>query len=132
MPSGSVKKPVSEPVCFTSSSGDSASEKSSSNDSIKGMDKTTADGGPDSDATDSPNHEFVSDAFQSNQVSEEDIKQGMKMLGVTEKNTREDDWEKEMQQELQEYEVVAEGNDEDPDWENEIEQMLDDRVKDVV
>ncbi|KAF8784779.1 Synapse-associated protein 1 like protein [Argiope bruennichi] len=45
---------------------------------------------------------------------------------------KEDDWEKEMQQELQEYEVVAEGNDEDPDWENEIEQMLDDRVKDVV
>ncbi|CAL1265197.1 unnamed protein product [Larinioides sclopetarius] len=115
-----------------SSSGDSSSEKSTSNDSIKGMDKTTADGGPDSDATDSPNHEFVSDAFQSNQVSEEDIKQGMKMLGVTEKNTKEDDWEKEMQQELQEYEVVAEGNDEDPDWENEIEQMLDDRVKDVV
>lgn len=42
-----------------------------------------------------------------------------------------DEWEKEMQQELQEYEVVAEGN-EDPDWENEIEQMLDDKVKDVV
>lgn len=54
------------------------------------MDKTTVDnvGGLDSDATDSPNHEFVSDAFQSNRVSEEDIKQGMKMLGVTDKNTK--------------------------------------------
>ncbi|GIY50311.1 synapse-associated protein 1 [Caerostris extrusa] len=93
--------------------------------------KTIADHdvGPDSDATDSPNHEFVSDAFQSSQVSEEDIKHGMKMLGVTEKNTKDDDWEQEMQQELQEYEVVAEGNDDDPDWENEIEQMLDDKVK---
>ncbi|GIY22111.1 synapse-associated protein 1 [Caerostris darwini] len=112
-------------------SGDSSSEKSSSNESIKGLDKTIADHdvGPDSDATDSPNHEFVSDAFQSSQVSEEDIKHGMKMLGVTEKNTKDDDWEQEMQQELQEYEVVAEGNDDDPDWENEIEQMLDDKVK---
>ncbi|GFU42196.1 synapse-associated protein 1 [Nephila pilipes] len=116
------------------SSGDSSasSEKSSSNDSIKGLDKTTADVGPDSDATDSPNHEFVSDSFQLNQVSEEDIKQGMKMLGVTDKSSREDDWEKEMQQELQEYEVVAEGNDEDQDWENEINEMLEDKVKDAV
>lgn len=43
-----------------------------------------------------------------------------------------DDWEKEMQQELQEYEVVAEGNEEDPDWEIEVEQMLEEKVKDVV
>ncbi|GFW65866.1 synapse-associated protein 1 [Trichonephila clavipes] len=116
------------------SSGDSSasSEKSSSNDSVKGLDKTTAEGGPESDATDSPNHEFVSDSFQLNQVSEEDIKQGMKMLGVTDKNSREDDWEKEMQQELQEYEVVVEGNDEDQDWENEINEMLEDKVKDAV
>ncbi|XP_015918271.1 synapse-associated protein 1 [Parasteatoda tepidariorum] len=121
-----------------SSSGDStptSPAKSSSEDSIKaGMDKTTADagGGADSDATDSPNHEFVSDSFQSSKVSAEDIKQGMKMLGVTDKSSKDDDWEKEMQQELQEYEVVAEGNEDDPDWENEIEQMLEGKVKDAV
>lgn len=118
-----------------SSSGDSSGSNTekSSPDSIRGLEKTAAinEGFVESDATDSPNHEFVSDSFQSSHVSEEDIKHGMKMLGVTEKGSKDDEWEKEMQQELQEYEVVAEGN-EDPDWENEIEQMLDDKVKDVV
>lgn len=118
-----------------SSSGDSSGSNTekSSPDSYKGLEKTAAynEGFVESDATDSPNHEFVSDSFQTSHVSEEDIKHGMKMLGVTEKASKDDEWEKEMQQELQEYEVVAEGN-EDPDWENEIEQMLDEKVKDVV
>lgn len=117
-----------------SSSEDSSgtNTEKSSPDSIKGLEKTAAynEGFVESDATDSPNHEFVSDSFQSSRVSEEDIKHGMKMLGVTEKSSI-DEWEKEMQQELQEYEVVAEGN-EDPDWEKEMNQMLDDKVKDVV
>ncbi|XP_054715231.1 synapse-associated protein 1-like [Uloborus diversus] len=116
------------------SSGDSSSSssrRSLSNESIKGMEKTGIENEA-FDASDSPTQEFVSDAFQANRVSEEDIKQGMKMLGVTEKASKEDDWEREMQQELQEYEVVAEGNDDDHDWENEIEEMLDEKVKDVV
>lgn len=117
-----------------SSSGDSSGSNSekSTPDSTEGLDKTAGysnEGFVESDSADSPNHEFVSDSFQSSRVSEEDIKHGMKMLGVTEKSSM-DEWEKEMQQELQEYEVVAEGN-EDPDWENEIEQMLDDKVKNV-
>lgn len=55
-----------------------------------GLEKTAAinEGFVESDATDSPNHEFVSDSFQSSHVSEEDIKHGMKMLGVTEKGSK--------------------------------------------
>ncbi|XP_035222523.1 synapse-associated protein 1-like [Stegodyphus dumicola] len=118
-----------------SSSGETLSgntDRDSSEESVKGVVETPVENMADSDHTDSPNHEFVSDAFQSSCVSEEDIKQGMKLLGVTEKKSKDDDWEKEMQQELQEYEVVAEGAEEDPDWENEIQEMLEDKAKDVV
>lgn len=34
------------------------------------------------------------------------------------------DWEKELQQELQEYEVVAESEKRDENWDKEIEKML--------
>lgn len=54
------------------------------------MEKAAAynEGFVDSDNTDSPNHEFVSDSFQSSRVTDEDIKHGMKMLGVTEKASK--------------------------------------------
>lgn len=34
------------------------------------------------------------------------------------------DWEKELQQELQEYEVVTESDNKDDQWDEEIEKML--------
>lgn len=34
------------------------------------------------------------------------------------------DWEKELQQELQEYEVVTESDNKDDQWDQEIEKML--------
>lgn len=34
------------------------------------------------------------------------------------------DWEKELQQELQEYEVVADSENRDENWDKEIEEML--------
>lgn len=34
------------------------------------------------------------------------------------------DWEQELQQELQEYEVVAESDNKDDQWDQEIEKML--------
>lgn len=34
------------------------------------------------------------------------------------------DWEKELQQELQEYEVVTESEKQDDNWDKEIEKML--------
>ena len=36
------------------------------------------------------------------------------------------DWEKELQQELQEYEVVPESDNKDDQWDQEIEKMLQD------
>lgn len=41
----------------------------------------------------------------------------------------EDEWEKELEAELQDYEVVGEGNNagpQDPNWEKQIHEMLDD------
>lgn len=34
------------------------------------------------------------------------------------------EWERELQQELQEYEVVAEADNQDENWDREIEEML--------
>lgn len=119
-----------------SSSGESSSwssRKSSSDESVKAA-KQQSQEDVEADGHDSPSQEFVSDAYQGSSISEEDIKQGMKLLGVAEKGNKEEEWEKELQKELQEYEVVAEENaEEDPEWENEIEQMLgDEKLKDVV
>ncbi|XP_076357801.1 synapse-associated protein 1-like isoform X2 [Tachypleus tridentatus] len=78
---------------------------------------------------DSPTHEFVSDAYEGSHVSEEDIKEGMRQLGVEgklEQPSNEEDWEKELQQELCEYEVVTDGRnvEDDAEWDEEIQQML--------
>ncbi|XP_013790690.1 synapse-associated protein 1-like, partial [Limulus polyphemus] len=81
------------------------------------------------ETADSPTHEFVSDAYEGSHVSEEDIKEGMKQLGVegkTEQPSNDEDWEKELQQELCEYEVVTDGTnaEDDAEWDEEIQQML--------
>lgn len=75
---------------------------------------------------DSPTHDFVSDTYQGSKISEEEVKRGMKQLGMGDK-AADDDWEQELQQELQDYEVVAQdtgGHGDDPEWENEIQEML--------
>lgn len=41
--------------------------------------------GDDDEALDSPTHEFVSDTFQGNKISEEEVKLGMKQLGMGDK-----------------------------------------------
>ncbi|KAH7936811.1 hypothetical protein HPB49_005018 [Dermacentor silvarum] len=82
--------------------------------------------GDDDEALDSPTHEFVSDTFQGTKISEEEVKLGMKQLGMGDK-AADDEWEKELQQELQDYEVVATDTAaqvDDPEWENEIQEML--------
>lgn len=87
------------------------------------------------DDDDSPleSHEFVSDSYANSNVSVEDIKKGMKQLGVSDRAGHDEEWEKELQQELQEYEVVAqqEGGVDTADWENEIDEMLDAKSKDL-
>ncbi|XP_070113085.1 synapse-associated protein 1 isoform X2 [Equus asinus] len=75
--------------------------------------------------------EFVSDAFDACNLDQEDLRKEMEQLVLNKKEEEtavleEDsaDWEKELQQELQEYEVVAESEKRDENWDKEIEKML--------
>ncbi|XP_074521765.1 synapse-associated protein 1-like [Halichoeres trimaculatus] len=74
--------------------------------------------------------EFVSDAFDSTAIDQEDLRKEMEQLVLDKKDsvsTPDDesaDWEKELQQELQEYEVVTESDNKDDQWDQEIEKML--------
>lgn len=76
--------------------------------------------------------EFVSDAFDARDLNQEVLREGMEQLVLDKKDelcTTEDDsadWEKELQQELQEYEVVSESERRDDNWDKEIEDMLQD------
>nr|XP_040060568.1 synapse-associated protein 1-like [Gasterosteus aculeatus aculeatus] len=74
--------------------------------------------------------EFASDAFDSTGIDQEDLRKEMEQLVLDKKDSvpsPEDetaDWEKELQQELQEYEVVTEEDHKDDQWDQEIEKML--------
>ncbi|XP_026150183.1 synapse-associated protein 1 [Mastacembelus armatus] len=74
--------------------------------------------------------EFVSDAFDSTAINHEDLRKEMEQLvldkkeGVSSPDDESADWEKELQQELQEYEVVTEADNKDDQWDQEIEKML--------
>ncbi|KAK7913186.1 hypothetical protein WMY93_013397 [Mugilogobius chulae] len=74
--------------------------------------------------------EFVSDAFDSAAINHEDLRKGMEQLVLDKKDETPSpdddsaDWEKELQQELQEYEVVTESDNKDDQWDQEIEEML--------
>ncbi|KAF6091577.1 synapse associated protein 1 [Phyllostomus discolor] len=75
--------------------------------------------------------EFVSDAFDACNIDQEDLRKEMEQLVLDKKQeettvVEEDstDWEKELQQELQEYEVVTESEKRDENWDKEIEKLL--------
>ncbi|XP_013887155.1 synapse-associated protein 1 [Austrofundulus limnaeus] len=74
--------------------------------------------------------EFVSDAFDSAAFNQEDLRKEMEQLVLDKKDSipspddESADWEKELQQELQEYEVVTEADNKDDQWDQEIEKML--------
>ncbi|XP_035017441.1 synapse-associated protein 1 isoform X2 [Hippoglossus stenolepis] len=74
--------------------------------------------------------EFVSDAFDSTGINQEDLRKEMEQLVLDKKESppspddESADWEKELQQELQEYEMVAECDNKDEQWDQEIEKML--------
>nr|XP_056717890.1 synapse-associated protein 1 [Euleptes europaea] len=75
--------------------------------------------------------EFVSDAFDACSLNREDLRKEIEQLVLDKKKedtpTVEEetaDWEKELQQELQEYEVVTESGKRDDNWDKEIEEML--------
>ncbi|XP_023724944.1 synapse-associated protein 1 isoform X2 [Cryptotermes secundus] len=81
---------------------------------------------PESTSTDSPTHEFVSDTFRASSSDLEEVREGMKKLGMDPAKRNEEEWEKELEAELQDYEVVADGNThQDSNWESQIEEMLD-------
>uniref|UniRef100_A0A8C5KPG6 Synapse-associated protein 1 n=1 Tax=Jaculus jaculus TaxID=51337 RepID=A0A8C5KPG6_JACJA len=96
---------------------------------IKSQLKTQED---EEDISTSPGvSEFVSDAFDACNLNQEDLRKEMEQLVLDKKQEEtpvleEDsaDWEKELQQELQEYEVVAESEKRDENWDKEIEKML--------
>lgn len=74
--------------------------------------------------------EFVSDAFDSTAINQEDLRKEMEQLVLDKKDSspppddESADWEKELQQELQDYEVVTESDNRDDQWDQEIEKML--------
>ncbi|TRY59368.1 hypothetical protein DNTS_013989 [Danionella cerebrum] len=70
--------------------------------------------------------EFVSDAFDACDINQEDLRKEMKQLVLDKKEEETSDWEKELQQELQEYEVVVDPENRDENWDREIEEMLQD------
>ncbi|XP_039331346.1 synapse-associated protein 1 [Saimiri boliviensis] len=96
---------------------------------IKSQLKTQED---EEDISTSPGvSEFVSDAFDACNLNQEDLRKEMEQLVLDKKQEEtaileEDsaDWEKELQQELQEYEVVTESEKRDENWDKEIEKML--------
>ncbi|XP_062412970.1 synapse-associated protein 1 [Sardina pilchardus] len=74
--------------------------------------------------------EFVSDAFDACNIDQEDLRKEMEQLVLDKKDEASPqdeetaDWERELQQELQEYEVVADAENRDDNWDKEIEEML--------
>ncbi|XP_063697022.1 synapse-associated protein of 47 kDa isoform X4 [Culicoides brevitarsis] len=74
--------------------------------------------------------EFVSDTLQTNEADLDEVKEGMKKLGIDslakqalETNKNEEQWEKDLEAELQDYEVVNDGNDK-VNWEKDVEELL--------
>lgn len=74
--------------------------------------------------------EFVSDAFGSCEINEDDLRKEMEQLVLDKRENRNaeqeemPDWERELQEELQEYEVLADSETRDDNWDREIEEML--------
>lgn len=77
-----------------------------------------------------PVAEFASDAFGSCKINEDDLLKEMEQLVLDKKDRSSQpqeetaDWEKELQEELQEYDVLADGENRDDGWDQEIEEML--------
>ncbi|XP_021712481.1 synapse-associated protein of 47 kDa isoform X4 [Aedes aegypti] len=83
--------------------------------------------------------EFVSESFKASQEALEEVRADMKKLGIdtlvkqasesignaTEKS--EEQWEKDLEAELQDYEVVNDGNDR-TNWEKDVDELLDDET----
>lgn len=89
----------------------SAFDKKGANTSWSSSRSSSAEGPDDPNDDQSPTGaepEFVSDAYQSSKVSAEEVRKGMRQLGVRkDSNKATDDLEEELSKDLQEFEVVA-------------------------
>ncbi|XP_044765643.1 synapse-associated protein of 47 kDa [Coccinella septempunctata] len=76
-------------------------------------------------------HEFVSDTLRTDQEVLAEVEEGMKKLNMGTK-PKEEDWEKELEAELQDYEVVSENNkltfSKNDNWEQEVDELLQDGI----
>ncbi|KAG7199936.1 hypothetical protein KM043_014372 [Ampulex compressa] len=84
---------------------------------------------------DSPGHEFVSDSMRVSDTDLEEVREGMKKLGM--QPPKEEDWERELEAELKDYEVVTSGHEKEKatgannsvaldkdDWVKQIDELL--------
>ncbi|CAG9855418.1 unnamed protein product [Phyllotreta striolata] len=75
-------------------------------------------------------HEFVSDTLQASSEDLNEVREGMKKLAMGSKHN-EEEWERELEAELQDYEMVSEQkstNSKSDNWEQEIEDILQDET----
>ncbi|XP_078088521.1 synapse-associated protein 1 [Mustelus asterias] len=72
--------------------------------------------------------EFISDAYDACSLNQEDLRKEIEQLVLDKKDEvakeASTDWEEELQQELQDYEVVVEAEKTDENWDKEIEDLL--------
>ncbi|KAF2882886.1 hypothetical protein ILUMI_23272 [Ignelater luminosus] len=95
-------------------------------DSQSATETITSDQPIDKEVKNTPD-EFVSDSLQASSQDLVEVQEGMKKLSLGPKHC-EEEWEKELEAELQDYEVVSENKSlsskNDSNWEKEIEEML--------
>ncbi|XP_052890691.1 synapse-associated protein of 47 kDa isoform X3 [Anopheles moucheti] len=85
--------------------------------------------------------EFISDSFHTNEQDLEEVKAGMKKLGIDslaqqanesiglESEKSEEQWEKDLEAELQDYELVNDGsNERNTNWEKDVDELLEDEA----
>jgi len=122
-------------VIGSTATGTTPLSRSSSSKSVKSLnnrlaDDNTTDDVPTANSDDDlqDGGEFASDAYDTSNLNPDDLEREMRELGMKDDDPATDaipEWEKELQKELQDYEVV----DEDPKdefWEEEIQNMLND------
>ncbi|KAK2582338.1 hypothetical protein KPH14_004674 [Odynerus spinipes] len=99
---------------------------------------STVTTGNNNTLADSPGHEFVSDSMRVSDTDLEEVREGMKKLGM--QPSKEEDWERELEAELKDYEFVSSGQEKNialindvigdkEDWEKQIDEILNDDEK---
>ncbi|XP_012251191.2 synapse-associated protein of 47 kDa isoform X3 [Athalia rosae] len=81
-------------------------EQTESSSSVRPSNDTTA--AISSAVETSPAHEFVSDTMRASDTDIQEVREGMKKLGM--QPPKEEDWERELEAELRDFEVVPAGN----------------------